>query len=185
MQRVIEKNNVHKHTCTCYKYGSCDCRFKFPRPVVELSHIDENGVIFLRRRPGNECVNNYNDITSSLVRSNMDIKLLSNGQDSKALSFYITDYITKQAMKSHNAFPVILAAVETLESAMYPMQNDPMLTPAQQASRNLIVRCLNKLTTHNEKSGQEVSTILLGLPLHYTSHTFKKIYLGACMWPFK
>jgi hypothetical protein len=173
--RIINECNIHKHTTTCYKYGYKNCRFEFERPIVEVAKI-ENGVIFLQRKKGNGWVNNYNDITSLVMRCNNDIKFICNGRDSKALSFYITDYITKKALSTHNAFPLIIAAQNEIENNIHPCAANPLYTAAQQQNRDLVVKCLNKLTTHSERSGPEVATMLLDKPLHYKSHTFTKVF---------
>ena len=95
LQRLVKKCNTHKHTQTCYKYGYENCRFGFERPKVEIAKI-VNGVIFLKRSEGSGWVNNYNDIITSALGCNTDIKFICNGNDSKSLAFYITDYITKR-----------------------------------------------------------------------------------------
>ena len=181
ISRLVNACQIHHHTATCRKYGSASCRFDFPRPAIEVSHITDGGVIWLRRRKGNGWVNNYNDVFTAAMRCDNDIKFLTNGADSKALSFYITDYITKNAMTTHNAFPLILAAMDSIESGQFPCSRDSSLTISQQLSRNLIVKCLNKLSTQSERSGPEVASILLGLPLHYTQHTFCKLFLFSFM----
>ena len=173
--RLVNECNVHHHTATCYKYGHKNCRFEFERPAVDLDIKD--GVIFLERKKGNGWVNNYNDVMTAALRCNTDIKFICNGKGSKALSFYITDYITKKALSTHNAFPLIIAADKEIENGIHPCGKNPLFTPAQQANRDLIVKCLNKLTTHSERSGPEVATLLLGKPLHYTSHKFTKVFI--------
>ena len=60
---VASKRQMHSesHNSTCFKYskkGIRECRFYFPRPIVETSHIDELGVAHLRR--DNEWVNPFN-----------------------------------------------------------------------------------------------------------------------------
>ena len=178
LNRIVTACNVHKHTQTCYKYGYKNCRFEFERPAVEVSKI-EKGVVFLQRKKGNGFVNNYNDVFALVLRCNHDIKFICNGNDSKSLSFYITDYITKKAMTTHNAFPLIIAAQKEIEMNIHPCRPNPLYTPAQQQNRDLVVKCLNKLTTHSERSGPEVSTLLLDKPLHYTSDLFSKAFVTS------
>ena len=122
-------------------------------------------------------VNNYNEIITLTLRCNTDIKFIHSGKDSKALSFYITDYITKKALQSHNAFPLIIAASKQIEEGIFPCTPNPKYTAARQHNRDLMVKCLNKLTTHSERSGPEVATLLLGKKLHYTDQTFQKLIL--------
>ena len=176
LEKLVKVCNLHKHTPTCYKYGHETCRFDFERPSVEEAKI-ENGVVYLQRKPGNGYVNNYNDIMMGTLRCNHDIKFIVNGLDGKGLAFYITSYITKKALTTHNAFPLMLAACQDIEKNIHPCQKNPLYSDAQQRSRDLVIKCLNKLTTHSERSGPEIASKLLGKPNHYKSHTFVKLYL--------
>ena len=106
-----------------------------------------------------------------------DIKFLCNGKYGKALSFYITDYITKKALTTTNAFPLIIAATKEIEQNIHPCRPNPLFTKAKQQNRDLLVKCLNKLTTFSERSGPEVATLLLGKPLLCKSHQFSKAFI--------
>ena len=181
---LVQKCQVHKHTATCYKYGHEACRFEFPRPAVDISKI-EDGVIWLSRRKGNEFVNNYNDIIMLALRCNHDIKFITNGKDGKAVAFYITSYITKNALTTHNAYPLIMAAQKIIEDGVHLCQPRPELSLAKQQNRELVIKCLNKLTTHAERSGPEIATLLIDEKLHYTDHEFSKLYLNPFLWMFK
>jgi hypothetical protein len=176
LAKLVQTCNKHKHTQTCYKYGYTACRFDFPRPAIEIARI-ENGVIWLQRKKGNGMVNNYNETITLAMRCNTDVKFINSGKDSKALSFYITDYITKKALQSHNAFPLIMAAAKQIEDGIFPCAPNPKYTASRQNNRDMMVKCLNKLTTHSERSGPEVATLLLKKPLHYTDHKFIKLIL--------
>jgi hypothetical protein len=177
LQNLVQKCQLHKHTDTCYKYGYKSCRFDFERAEVEIAKI-ENGVVWLQRKKGNGWVNNYNDIILLALRCNHDVKYISNGRDSKALAFYITSYITKNALTTHNAFPIMMAAADGIEGGIHRCAPNPVLTPSQQLNRELVIKCVNKLTTHAERSGPEIATMLLGYPLHYTDHSFEKLYIS-------
>ena len=49
--RLVNENNVHRHTSTCYKYAKSNakkpcCRMRMPRRIQEKSVIDqESGII--------------------------------------------------------------------------------------------------------------------------------------------
>jgi hypothetical protein len=176
--KLVQTCNLHKHTATCWKYGYTSCRFDFERPAVEVAKIVD-GVVWLQRSKGNGMVNNYNHIITTALRCNTDIKFICNGRDSRSLSFYITDYITKKALKSHNAFPLIIAAAKQIEEGIYPCRANPVYSARQQFNRDLMVKCLNKLTTQVERSGPEVATMLLKEKLHYTDNKFIKLILGT------
>ena len=177
LTKLVKACNVHKHTATCYKYGYDNCRFDFPRPSVDVAGW-KDGVLFLRRRANNSMVNNYNDVTTMLLGCNTDIKWLCNGADSKAVSFYITSYITKKTMTSENAFPLLISAAKAVEDGIHSCRrNTQLFTEVQQNSHDLLVKCLNRLTTFTERSGAEVACLLLGLPLHYTDYKFTKVFI--------
>jgi hypothetical protein len=80
-------------------------------------------------------------------------------------------------MTTHNAFPLIIAAQQEIEKGIHPCVPSDSYTPAQQRNRDFVVKCLNKLTTHSERSGTEVATLLLGKELQYRSHTFSKAFI--------
>jgi hypothetical protein len=68
---VASKRQYHSknHNPTCYKYWKRACRFYFPRPKVETSHIDDLGVAHLRR--DDEWVNPYNPSIAAAIGSNL------------------------------------------------------------------------------------------------------------------
>lgn len=52
-----------RHNPCCFKYGSCDCRFNFPRALVEESKLTLiEGQTFISERffSNNECTLNFN-----------------------------------------------------------------------------------------------------------------------------
>lgn len=170
---VAKLVQVHKHCFTCYKYGE-ECRFHFPRPVVELPKFS-NGLFSLPRSLGSEWINNFNKIFSMTLRANHDIQHITNGMDSKSVAFYISDYITKVGLQSHNIFPIILTAMDSAKK--YPLPNRTEISELEHLVRSLVIKCLNKLTTHKERSGPDVASSLLGFPEHLTDQTFQNVFL--------
>ncbi|KAG1838080.1 hypothetical protein DFJ58DRAFT_610934, partial [Suillus subalutaceus] len=94
---------LQRHTCccVCHKYGNDDqCHFLFPHEVVDQSYYDEeNKSIVLKCR--DSTVNYYNPYILVFCRHNHDIKCILSGKAAKAAMFYITDYITKMDLKTH------------------------------------------------------------------------------------
>ena len=41
--RVASRKNMHRHSYTCKKYGSTQCRFGCPWPLEPTSRIDSEG----------------------------------------------------------------------------------------------------------------------------------------------
>jgi hypothetical protein len=90
--------NMHKktHTASCSKFGTKECRFNFPREIVETSRYDEQSGGIVSRR-NNAWLNPCNLVLMYLLRCNHDIQLLSTSADAMALIYYITDYATETA----------------------------------------------------------------------------------------
>ena len=169
---VTTKTVKHRFPCkkVCFKYGTTTCRFNYPRPIIQVTGF-KNGVIQLKRL--DTLCNNYNKAIISCLRCNMDVKFITNGQDAKATIFYITDYVTKSEMSIFESVTLARDAVEKIDKNEYPRRQDPNLTASENMSRRRIYTFLNILDSHVERSGQWVATLLLGLPLEYSSHKFK------------
>ncbi|CAM4822210.1 unnamed protein product [Rotaria magnacalcarata] len=160
-RRIVETSNIHKHSATCYKYskekpdGLKSCRMRMPRVLVKNSSIDTfTGQITMRR--SHPWINNFNEWLISACRSNMDIKFIWTGNDAKALVYYITDYVTKSSLAFYDMFALA--------------QN--VLNPS--SSNN---RCYNMIASHQEVSGVQVASYLMNYGDHYTTHTFKNLFL--------
>jgi hypothetical protein len=50
-----------------------------------------------------------------LIHCNMDIQFLGSGPSTKAIIYYITDYIMKAQLKTHIAYAALALAVQKLE----------------------------------------------------------------------
>lgn len=77
MWLLVRTASGHTHTHCCYKYGSKDCRFCFPRPVVGVTHLDEHLRLHYERSPDSIFINNYNSNVLKLIKCNHDIQVLT------------------------------------------------------------------------------------------------------------
>ena len=146
--------NTHRHAFTCYKYGKTgDCRFNFPHDIVLKSEINE-GEIQLKRT--HRDINNFNPVMMSCIRSNHDIKFVPSGKDGKACAFYMTDYATKSSLSTHQMFPLMAASLKKLDSSHSIPSN------TVERSKQMITKCLNRITTEQELSGAHICNFLLG-----------------------
>lgn len=177
INQLVNSNNIHKHTITCYKYSkkqdNPSCRMRMPRKIENVSSINlESGEIKLKRL--HETINNFNEYIISACRSNMDIKYIFSGSDAKALVYYITDYVTKSNLSFHDTFSLVLKAFQHVEK-----QNSQSTTAmsAEDKSRRLVLRCYNTLASQQELSGVQVASYLMGWPDHYTTHDFANLFL--------
>ncbi len=175
--QLVNSNNIHHHTSTCYKYwkksGTPTCRMRMPRRIEYVSSINiESGEIKLKRL--HETINNFNEYIISACRSNMDIKYIFSGSDAKALVYYITDYVTKSSLSFHDTFSLVLKAVQSFERQK---SNINIGLNAEEKSRRLVLRCYNTLASQQELSGVQVASYLMGWPDHYTTHEFVNLFL--------
>ncbi|CAF4838083.1 unnamed protein product [Rotaria socialis] len=175
--QLVNSNNIHKHTITCYKYSkkyeNPTCRMRMPRRIENVSSINiESGEIKLKRL--HETINNFNEYIISACRSNMDIKYIFSGSDAKALVYYITDYVTKSNLSFHDTFSLVLKAIQSLEKQKL---NIDAAVNAEEKSRRLVLRCYNILASQQELSGVQVASYLMGWPDHYTTHEFVNLFL--------
>ncbi|CAF4403075.1 unnamed protein product, partial [Rotaria magnacalcarata] len=159
--QLVNSNNIHKHTITCYKYSkkyeNPTCRMRMPRRIENVSSINiESGEIKLKRL--HETINNFNEYIISACRSNMDIKYIFSGSDAKALVYYITDYVTKSNLSFHDTFSLVLKAIQSLEKQKL---NIDAAVNAEEKSRRLVLRCYNTLASQQELSGVQVASYLM------------------------
>jgi hypothetical protein len=145
---------------------------RMPRAIVEQSSIDvQSGAVKLKRL--HATINNFNEYIITACRSNMDIKYIFSGSDSKALVYYITDYVTKSNLSFYDTFCLMLKATQYLENRAAQIKN----LSAEEKSRRLVLRCYNTLASQQELSGVQVASYLMGWPDHYTTHEFANIFL--------
>lgn len=176
--RLVETCNIHKHSATCYKYSkgksdsSKSCRMRMPRQLVETSNIDPStGQITMRR--SHQWINNFNEWLLSACRSNMDIKFIWSGNDAKALVYYITDYVTKSSLAFYDMFSLAQEGIKSIEQHKVANDSDN----AVEKSRKLVLRCYNMIASQQELSGVQVASYLMNYGDHYTTHTFRNLFL--------
>ena len=172
---VASKRQIHSenHNSTCFKYckkGERACRFNFPRPMVEASHIDDLGVPHLRR--DNAWVNPYNHCIAAAIGSNQDLSFLATRAKALSLLYYITNYATKDEASTYQM--VVTAAMmrkilEQGEQASNPTDEEKLAL--EKGLRKFPLRVFNRMSHDREVSGVQVASSLLQLPAYYTPRT--------------
>ena len=170
---LVAVANTHRHTFTCYKYRkNKECRFRFPRTLVDSSRIEDNEIL-LRRTSA--VINNYNPYFMTCIRCNHDINFIPSGRDAKACVFYTTDYTTKSSLSAHQMVPLIASSMKKVELQKIGMED------AAKRSQMLITKCLNRILTETEMSASHVCHFLLGNFDKKTSHTFCQLNLHTVL----
>ena len=169
---LVAVANTHRHTHTCYKYGkSKECRFGFPRPLVEESSVDNDEILIRRTSP---IINNYNPYFMTCLRCNHDLKFIPSGRDGRSCAFYMTNYTTKDSLSSHQVFPLMASSMKQVD-----LQSD--MLDAQRRSKMMLTKMLNRITTETELSASHVCHFLLGNKDNKTSHTFSQLNLHVAL----
>lgn len=107
---------------------------------------------------------------SYLFRCNTDVTSLWSGTALKAVIIYISEYITKSALKTHVMFDAIKSVFD---------KNTSLISgslPDSEKARILMNKMVNLLSTKSEMGGPMVCMYLLGQPDHYASHQFVPFY---------
>jgi hypothetical protein len=165
------------HSSSCHKFNNTECRFGFPRPLVEETHLDGNQLILRRTH---HWLNNFNEYVLMGLRANHDIKLTLPGCDYTGLIWYWAGYMTKIQMPLQNVMGFFEYALKRVEQrdldAVAASDNEHLLRRARQ----LITSFGNRLLTHHEVSGPQVlARAMPDCPESYESHTYVQLRLWS------
>lgn len=175
--------NWHNHTDTCWKNLRKDeprddkhCPMRIDGTTRPFTMLDEEtGSILLRCL--HPRINNFNDVIIFLLQCNMDIKYIGSGEAAKALTFYVTDYITKPCLPVHVGFAAIMYALE--QNDLKFAGKEDTRDNAALRERSLLTKSVNAMMSKTELSHQQVMSYLVGGGDHYTGHTFRTLYWGS------
>jgi len=163
------------HTCsigTCLRRinGHFTCKRKAPWPLSDENYVDNRGNWGLKRTYG--YINGYCPLLLTTMRCNNDLKINTNGADTKDVAFYITAYATKKQNKTHN-----LSAL--MASAMPYHTANLLYEDIRERNRLLLYRCINVINRETELSGPQVASYLMGYGDTFTSHNYAPLYTSS------
>ncbi|KAF7328015.1 ATP-dependent DNA helicase [Mycena kentingensis (nom. inval.)] len=98
------------------------------------------------------------------------MKLVTNGADTRDITFYITLYIAKRQVQAANA-SALLAAANAFNARLTARQAE-----CRDRHKRLIQQCANALSRQHEFSAPEVVSYLMGWGDRYLSHSYVRIY---------
>ena len=142
-----------------------ECNARFPRDIVPESVVDKSDG-YIRLKKLESMINTITPAITYLFRCNTDVTSLTSGTSIKAIVYYITNYVTKQSLKTHQLFS---SAYDIFESNPNFFNG---LEKPKDAARKLILKIVNALSSKLEIGSPMASLYLLGNPDHYTSHQF-------------
>ena len=118
---------------------------------------------FVEHRRLHTHINSFNPVIQFAIRSNMDIKVLMSGSDSKGLLHYILDYATKTEQTLDVLLPLLVPVVERLAA-------DGDGDPDKETAVRLVRSCLCKQISSLAIGGPAAASKVLDLPDHKLSH---------------
>jgi len=182
-RQLLRSQQVHscsRATCLRIQKGQFVCKRGAPWPLSDKDFVDERGNWGLKRTNG--YINGYNPILLTSLHCNNDIKLITNGMDTKDVAFYITAYATKKQKKTYN--------LSALMASTFPYHlNNPHYEDIRERNHLLLYRCLNVINREAELSGPQVASYIMGYRDTYTSHNYAAVYTSVlftaikCMFP--
>jgi hypothetical protein len=137
---IAINRNMHTHNPTCYKYSRGKrgkCRFGAPWPLHDLSTINEDGILLLKR--SHPAINNWNPIIAATMKCNHDISFIPTNSEFLSLMYYITDYATKQEQPFYHTV-ALAAAVRHGECSIIENSGNQQV----QSSNDFVIKVVNK-----------------------------------------
>lgn len=119
-------------------------------------------------------MNAWNPSLLLSTRANHDVKLLTNGEATRDISFYIMSYTAKNQQRSSNTSALLAKTYSYTKGSRTMNASDP-----RNMNRRLIERCANTLAREQEFSAPEVISYIMGWGDRFISHQFQTIYFSA------
>ena len=152
------------------KTGRYQCKRRAPFECADEDFVLEDGRCGPKRLYG--FVNSWNPAVLVNARCNNDIKFLTNGSDTKNISFYITMYATKKQGKTYN-----LSAVMAQGLAYHIQHPNPSyLDDLRKQQSQLLFRLGHAINRQQEIAVTMAITYLMGKSEAVRSHMYASIY---------
>lgn len=168
--QLVRAVQIHKCGPGCLKVykGRLLCKRRAPFALAQEAWIDSEGNWGPQRTYS--LMNNWNPWLLLATRSNHDCKLITNGEGTKHISWYISSYATKRQQHSSNASALLA------KSFAYHQKDRTHDSDLHSINKRLIQRCANSLSREQEFSAPEVVSYLSGFGDRYISHHFQTIH---------
>ena len=168
-KRIARTVQVHQCGQGCVKLvrGQFVCKRRAPFPLANDDWLDADGRWGPKRTYG--YFNNWCPVILQCLRANHDVKLITNGTETKDIAWYITHYVAKKQRASSNT-SALLAKTFAFHRASEKRNSNLIAT-----NKKLVQCCANTLTREQELSAPEVVSYLKGWGDRYISHHFETI----------
>ena len=174
-KKLARSLQIHQCNRGCMRLvnGHWVCKRRTPFTLADEAWITEDGLWGPQRSYG--YFNNFCPALLQSVRANHDIKLITNGADTKHIGWYITNYVAKKQKESTNTSALLA------NTFAFQAEEEKRTTELTLLNKRLIQRCANTLTRQQELSAPEVVSYLMGWGDRFISHHFETIHWHAVM----
>nr|GAT44292.1 predicted protein [Mycena chlorophos] len=170
-RRVARAQQVHDckpYTCQRVKNGLLICKRRAPWTTADDDWVTQNGEWGPKRLYG--FLNAWNPPLLQTLRCNQDMKIITNGAETKDITFYITLYIAKRQVQAANASALLA------KGFAYKERRAEKPRTMHDVNKRMLQRCVNMLSRQHEFSGPEAVSYLMNWGDRFISHTFVRIY---------
>ena len=128
-----------------------------PRELVPTSHVDQFGVVHVKRSNG--WVTSYNPAIASCIRSNHDLTWIPTSSKALVYVYYLTNYATKADISPQQILVKGALIADSIKTAGGHLAN----TDDLQQDSKFLLRWYNSLAHDQEISGVQITSSLLQL----------------------
>ncbi|KAI9061025.1 hypothetical protein FKP32DRAFT_1613227 [Trametes sanguinea] len=150
--------------------GQLVCKRKAPFEYAADDYVEANGRWGPKRLF--RFMNAWNPSTLVNVRCNNDIKLLTNGADTKNITFYVSSYASKKQGRNYN-MSAVLASGFAYDATH---QREQYAKDLRETQRLLVFRLVHAINREQELAAPLVMSYLMGWEDVKTSHTYSPLY---------
>ncbi|KAJ3484804.1 hypothetical protein NLI96_g5383 [Meripilus lineatus] len=167
--RTVFYSNMHKHNAHCRTSVEGECKSRFPRTYEGVTRAeDKTGALILKQIE--PLLNHHCRLLAYLMRCNGDVTPLISGTQVRAIMVYVTEYITKNPLKTHNIFEAVKSVFDRRNEFLDASDNEG------DVARKLLTRIVNALIAKQHIGGPLACHYIQGYPDHYTDVEFKVLY---------
>ena len=163
------------HTCTreaCLKLvkNRLVCKRHAPFALSDVNWIAPDGSWGSTRRYG--YINVWSPPIMQAVRCNQDIKLISNGAETKDVTWYFSGYVAKNQQEISNSSALLAKRLAFHE------KQERYSADTKSRNKRLLQRCANTLSREQVFSAPEVISYLMNYGDRKLSHNFVPLYMS-------
>ena len=180
---VLKKGMLHKCKKKC-QTAEKPCKHNFGKkgkPIIENTEF-KKGSMFIKRNHG--FLVQHTPIMTQQLRCNTNTQWLGCGEEVYTAIAYVCDYICKASLKTRDMLPIITQIVAhkaEWETVLAGDTSKDKMDKLIADKKRLLLKCLNKITTHKTRSGVFICSKLLGYQHEYKTNGYISIYVNGML----